>query len=1042
MNISGNNKYIPESVNAKIAIDLYDEGKIEKSIIAFQSIIKLSEQNAFYSWLNIAILEFERNDLFAANEALNSASKIKPRNYYILSCRYIFTKKNQTIDSLEVVRFKSTSDPIEKFFLWQLLFYKLEITPNNFSSYNSYLKLLEQNIVENTLRYAKILSKEGKMFYFQNELNKMVKTVLKSNHILETLNNNQHQLYVKNVELLFSCTPPLIGKNYYEDFTRYEHNDILAHNSNINSLFNFYKSRYFYYNGDITQSNKFIKKAYSLDKNNPLVINYLAFICRQLNNYKSALNYYEILKKYPTFEIEAYRGALKCTYNLGNEKLSRHYAFLLTTNANRKDIDASTLSGITYDLYITNQFELLAHLDKRIINQFRHEKSYDLSLVYDYTGNYLWRKGKFNKALDQFQLSIIAILPNEIDLNPYSNLNYNNCLSYSNLYSYLNNKGETFYQLSKLRNSPNEKIRDLKECLKNLNLSIEQIYTYKMQLSTEEQMFLFSELTNQKYPNIIKVCLELYNLTGDTKYSYQAFRYAEQGRAAIMLSLLRSNSGSKIGLIPAKYKAREDSLSLKISILQQRLSALKEESSSKYGLNTQIDALASKRAELEQLYKKQYPSYYNLKYSSETVNPVQFQASLADNECVVEYLLNRNFLISFYFDKKNLIFHTDTLRTVDLSALADRFYNRTSHFSTSSYKPDSIKQFANDAQKLYNILLKPFEQKIKGKKLIVIADNSLRKIPFEVLLTEKPADYTGYRNLPYLIKQNTVYYAPSVTFLDELRKKPALKHRARLLAVAPVYSSLKLNDTISRMLLAVRSDTSVFGSLPNAKKEIAFAHSMAGGRRLFEKRATETLFKKIAGDYDIIHLATHGILNSEASLQSKLLFSESSPDDDGFLHNYEIYNLKQSSQLVILSACNTGAGKNYGGEGVISTGRGFLSSGSRSVIMTLWPVNDLASFDLINGFYEGLKKDLDISDALRNSKLHYLGMADNMHSHPFFWTGYVVYGDASISLAIHNYKFLYIGIAIFILILGLAIWKFKVIPSINQKLSTYRKNGN
>jgi CHAT domain-containing protein len=471
-------------------------------------------------------------------------------------------------------------------------------------------------------------------------------------------------------------------------------------------------------------------------------------------------------------------------------------------------------------------------------------------------------------------------------------------------------------------------------------------------------------------------------------------------------------------MIPPDYKAREDSINFQISLLNQRISGLKEDDPARYNLNTQVDRLAAKMADLENLYREKYPSYYNLKFSSEVINPEFFQNSLKADECVVEFLLHRNFLISFYLDRKSMVITTDTLRKVNLSQLAERFYNRTNNFSPSQYKPDSVKKFANEAQQLYTILLKPFEDKFSGKKITIVADNNLRKIPFEVLLTKVPDDFSGYKNLPYLIKKNSVYYAPSITFLNELRQRPHIKSRARLLAIAPIYSSLKLNDTISRMLLAVRADTSVFGSLPNAQNEIKFAHAIAGGRYLTQKRATETRFKKMASNYDILHLATHGLLNSESSLQSKLLFADSHPHDDGFLHNYEIYNLKQESQLVILSACNTGAGKNYAGEDVISTGRGFLSSGSRSVIMTLWPVNDQASFNLIKGFYQGLKDKLPVCDALRQSKLNFLEQSDKLHSHPYFWTGYIIYGDASIVLPVRNNERVYWMIAAGLLLIG------------------------
>lgn len=734
------------------------------------------------------------------------------------------------------------------------------------------------------------------------------------------------------------------------------------------------------------------------------------------------MQYFNKLMVNNYYRFESYLGLMQCAGKTKNDILLKKYLALLRKELEVSQPDIDAYYRIVTFLSAIGKLSYLEGVNPGVMQNISTEKSKHLQLgrIFYVWGNYYWYSNNFDKALENYQQAILTLLPDENRTDPFADLNYQNCTSLSQLWGHLNAKGETFGKMAKEKQGK-EQIRFLKECLKNHTLSIDQMSLYKMQLPEEGQQLIFSDLYSQRYPNIIKVCLELYNITGDKYYHHLAFRYAEQGRAAIMLSMLRGTRGSRVGLVPAACKATEDSLNNQISIVNQQLAAVKGNRDAMYSLSSRVDVLVAKRKELEQLYKEKYPAYYHLKFSSEVTGLEQFQKSLSTNECVVEYLYNSNFLILFYIDHKNLIAATDTLKNINLEQLANRFHNSTSHFSTGHFLPDSIKQFADDAYQLYSILLKPFEKHLHGKKITIIADNALRKIPFEVLLTSKPVNLSGYRDLPYLVKQSAVYYAPSATFLNELRQRPALKGRARLLAVAPVYSSLKLNDTLSQMLLAVRSDTSVLGSLPNARKEIAFAHSVAGGQILEEQSATETRFKKAAGHYDIIHLATHGIL-SEPALQSKLLFAESNPYDDGFLHNYEIYNLHQSSQLVILSACNTGAGKNYGGEDVVSTGRGFLSSGSRAVIMTLWPVNDMASYELIKEFYLGLKEKLPVSDALQQSKLKYLFRTDNIHAHPYFWTGYVVYGDASAVLPVQNVRIFYFIGTLFLLIAALALW--------------------
>lgn len=1023
-------------------VRLYDSGKYVEAINALKQ-INLSKDNAFIIWLNIAMIEFENEDLKQAQTSITKAGQFAPKKNTTYKnllniCYKIIKKEKASAEFISSALLFQTSDPLEKLIIWKLLYEKLYFSN---SIKTEELQQLKQ-VPKNTLRYAKILSLESVHNFNKNQIINSIDNLLESLSILENL-QIQDKNYYKNIKALFYRIPIDYAKQKNEALSKYENSPYVQKNLGLKVALDFYKARYYQTIDDFNLSYIYIKEAYDNAKDDNIIISFLAYVCKRKEDYSLALLYYKKLIDSNSYDIEDIAGAGECAYFLGNEKLCNLYTLKIIHEVKYKKLKLYDYPWVIHYLKLTKQEDFIPEIEKNLLKNYYNKKIKDLDLSYTFCeiGTYFWHKKKYQKALNSYQQSIISTLPHENNTDIYADLNYSNCISLQSLIIDLNNKGEAFYQLSKTRKNKNEEIRDLKHCFKNLNLSIEQIYNYKMQLSSEEQMYLFSDLKSSKYPNIIKVCLELYNLTGDTYYQSEAFKFAEQGKATVMLSMLRGRNGSKIGMIPSEYKKLEDSINLQISLLNQRLSAIKEDSPSKFSINSQIDVLANKRADLEKMYQKKYPKYYNLKYSSNVTQANYIQQSLNDKECIVEFLLNRNFLISYYLDKKSLIVKTDTLKNLDLANLADQFYNQVNHYDPSGYKPDSINQFITRASTLYNILLKPFENNFKDKTIIIVADNSLSKIPFEALLTSHPGKTNSYRNLPYLIRKNSVYYAPSVTFLNELRQRPVLQKKAKLLAVAPIYPSLKLNDTITRTLLAVRADTSIFGSLPNARKEIMFANQIAGGKLLAEKDATEGRFKKIAGEYDIIHLATHGILNIKASLQSNLLFADSNTGEDGFLHAYEIYNLNQTSQLVILSACNTGAGKNYGGEGVISVGRGFLSSGSRSVIMTLWPVNDHSSYELIKGFYKELKNKTSISDALRNSKLSYLSQTDNLHSHPFFWTGYVIYGDASIKLSIQNNNVLYLVLTIVgMVILVLLFWKFNAVASKARMLWPYKKN--
>ena len=165
-----------------------------------------------------------------------------------------------------------------------------------------------------------------------------------------------------------------------------------------------------------------------------------------------------------------------------------------------------------------------------------------------------------------------------------------------------------------------------------------------------------------------------------------------------------------------------------------------------------------------------------------------------------------------------------------------------------------------------------------------------------------------------------------------------------------------------------------------------------------KSKATEERFKEIASQYDILHLATHGIINNDYPMFSKLIFTTSKDSvNEGFLNTYEIYNMQINAPLVVLSACNSGFGKLHKGEGIISLSRAFFIAGTKSTVITLWPIADNASSKLMGNFYTNLAANQNIGDALYHAKLKYLEQCDEMGAHPNFWAGYIMVGNNALT---------------------------------------------
>ena len=184
----------------------------------------------------------------------------------------------------------------------------------------------------------------------------------------------------------------------------------------------------------------------------------------------------------------------------------------------------------------------------------------------------------------------------------------------------------------------------------------------------------------------------------------------------------------------------------------------------------------------------------------------------------------------------------------------------------------------------------------------------------------------------------------------------------------------------------------VLNDLPYARKEAEFVTGLTDGKLYENGDASETVYKKESGKYDIIHLAMHTLLNDKDPMRSTLLFSHPSDTiDDGYLKTYEIYGIPLKAKMVVLSSCNTGSGLLLSGEGIISLARGFIYSGSQSVVMSMWEIEDKSGTEIVEMFYKNLKVGYSKSAALKKARISFLKKADQLRSHPYFWSTLVIY---------------------------------------------------
>jgi CHAT domain-containing protein len=380
--------------------------------------------------------------------------------------------------------------------------------------------------------------------------------------------------------------------------------------------------------------------------------------------------------------------------------------------------------------------------------------------------------------------------------------------------------------------------------------------------------------------------------------------------------------------------------------------------------------------------EERFPGYFKVKYP-QIISLKDLQQTVLDShEVILEYFWGNQNVYVIGITKEDFIF--ERLTAVDsISKAIDEF---VVHFSTNASGLDinSFKSFSDASHHLYLQLIEPLKVFISGKsKIRVVPDGPISQVPFEVLITSSLAETAtvNYKRLAYLIQDYTIGYAYSASMLKN--ESEGVLNKGSLFGMAfTAENNIKPASFDLPQLIGAGLE------LQALQKRFGSGKFLKGGN------VTETNFKRFAPEYDIIHLAVHGKGDVDVNASSSLFFTSAGDSlEDGELHAYELYGLKLKARLAVLTSCESGLGKLYKGEGMMSMASGFAYSGCANTLMSLWKVTDQSSVELVDHFYDQLLKGRTIDEALRESKLRYLSEADEFTADPKFWASLVVYGS-------------------------------------------------
>jgi len=607
------------------------------------------------------------------------------------------------------------------------------------------------------------------------------------------------------------------------------------------------------------------------------------------------------------------------------------------------------------------------------------------------------RSNNYDEALHYAQLALIANTISFNDTSVYNNPGLNeDILSPYHLLVFLRDKAEIFHSRSKRRP---DRYEDLHAAYSIYKLIIEW-RTYN-RIEVDPNRTSIETNARNKFVSLAK---ELYAYSKQDSFIYNTFEVLERDKAYQLLKNLRSESTEYFSKVPVKLIEDEYSISKLINFYEKELYLEKNkenliDSTRLLELQDQVFDLKYKYDSLMIIFKNNHSEYYQLKYDDEVVKLEDFQDQVLDEEtALVEYLMDNEKIYAFVTDKYNyelIELKRDSLLYQRVKSLHNSYYSyQLSPTASQEAYQAYCDTLVNYSHQIYQQIFQPIEEQFDlPEKLIISADHILGYIPFETLITQKPDDPTLHKSHAYLLNDYQISYTYSATLLQEMRQKTIDQSSQGFLAFAPSFNG---QDQLVASN-ATRSIEEVRGALTPLKYNVAEAadlQELLGGTIYTDTSATEAAFINEAPNYRIIHLATHGKANDQVGDYAYLAFAEVDDTlENELLYNRDLYNLRLNADMVVLSACETGIGELQQGEGIISLARGFSYAGAKSIVTSLWSVNDGSTKELMESFYTYLKEGLSKDAALRQAKLDYIDNNPHLEAHPFYWAAFVPIGD-------------------------------------------------
>jgi CHAT domain-containing protein len=573
---------------------------------------------------------------------------------------------------------------------------------------------------------------------------------------------------------------------------------------------------------------------------------------------------------------------------------------------------------------------------------------------------------------------------------------------------------------------------------------VEQSLTIDESLRTEvvssESRSSFLANVQSSYQLYIDVLMRQHQAEPNKGLDALAVEVSERQRARGLLDLLTESRADISQGVDAALIERERSLGKKLNDKAQRLTqANKPEEAA--ALKQEISQLENDYERAQADIRKASPHYAALT-QPQPLKLKEIQAQLDADTLLLEYALGEERSYLWAITKDSLTSY-ELPKGEQINGSARQVYELLTARSlnkrgeTGPQRQERIAQaeakLPPAAQSLSQTLLAPVAARLGNKRLVIVADSALQYIPFAMLPDPSVVSSqlsVAKNNAQPLVVNHEVISLPSASALAIQRSELAGRQPApKMLAVVadPVFDRSDSRFTTAAIATGDKTQPQTIGAddarslehlaensadksgvttlrlviprLPFTRQEanqlMALAPKGSSFSAIDFQANRGTVLNGDLSQYRYVHFATHGYLDSERPGLSALLFSmvdAQGKPQDGFLRANDIYNLKLPAELVVLSACQTGLGKEIKGEGLVGLTRGFMYAGAARVVVSLWNVNDKATADLMTKFYEKmLKQGERPAAALRAAQVEM--WKQKQWQSPYYWAAFTMQGE-------------------------------------------------